>query len=105
MTAGSGTPASHPGGTHMAITRRQRLLMLFLGPALAFGIASLVVLVGPRFLPRDAVGPLAVALGLGISSYVAPAGRRRRSVVFSLALGALAALTLYVAFRFLVPAP
>ena len=88
----------------MATTRQQRLLMMLLGPALAFGIASVVVLVGPRVLPRDAVGPLAVALGLGISSYVAPAGRRRRSVVFSVALGTLAALTLYVAFRFFVPA-
>ena len=87
----------------MTVTRQQRLLMVLLGPALAFGIASVVVLVGPRFLPREAVGPLAVALGLGISSYVAPAGRRRRSLPFSIALGALAALTLYVAFRFFAP--
>ena len=88
----------------MTVTRRQRLLLVLLGPALAFGIASVVVLAGSRFLPREAVGPLAVALGLGVSSYVAPAGRRRRSLLFSIALGGLAALTLYVAFRFFSPA-
>jgi hypothetical protein len=84
----------------MPTTAQQRLLKLFLGPAIAFGIASLVVLVGPRLLPREAVGPLAVALGLGISSYVAPAAGRRRNLLFSVALGGLAALTLFLAFRY-----
>ncbi len=89
----------------MPPTTQQRLLKLLLGPALAFGIASFTVVLGQRLLPREAVGPLAVALGLGISSYVAPAAGRRRSLLFSIALGGLAALTLFVAFRYFVPGP
>jgi len=87
----------------MPMTTQQRLLKVLLGPALAFGIASIVVVVGQHVLPRDAVGPLAVALGLGISSYVAPAAGRRRSLLFSIALGGLAALTLFLAFRYFGP--